>query len=320
MCGYRLDAPRPRFRVRIPWADLALIVVLVALIVVWWRWDDTRHEQTLAAVGTPTTTPTPTHTPTPTATPTATPTPTITPTPTPIIYTVKPGDTYYAIAGQFGIDLDALLAANPDATLSALQPGQTLVIPTPEGQEAILPTPEPLSGLINYAVEPGDTVEGIAIRLGVSQTVILENNDIEDPQNLQVGQVLIIPVGDITPTPRPGPSPTPTPDIHPPRLISPHNGAVIAGPVGPLLRWVGEHILPDGVWYQVGLSYGDRHLSLTEPILTKASSYRLEEALRPPNDAASAEVRWWVRLVRVDRKGQITPISPPSEVRTFQWR
>jgi len=315
MCGYRFDAPRRRIRIRIPWADIALVVVLVGLVLLWWRWDEARRVLALTPSPTPTLTPTPTITPTPSPTPTITPTPTLTPTPTPIIYTVKPGDTYYGIAGRFGIDLDALLAANPGVSTTSLQPGQTLIIPSGEAVLEPLPTPEPLTGRINYPVEPGDTVEAIAIRFHVDQTAILENNDIADPNKLQVGQVLIIPVGTTTPTPDLGPTPTPTP-----QLISPPDGVVYVGQPGPLLRWVADRILPEDVWYQVGLAYADPHLQNPDPILTKASSYRLDESLRPPPGAVSPEIRWWVRLVRVLPDGEIVPVSPPSPVRSLEWR
>jgi LysM repeat protein len=45
-------------------------------------------------------------------------------------YTVKPGDSAFLIARQFGIDLSALLATNAIATPSRLYVGQVLSIPT----------------------------------------------------------------------------------------------------------------------------------------------------------------------------------------------
>jgi LysM repeat protein len=44
-------------------------------------------------------------------------------------YTVKPGDTPSSIAQATGVDLDDLLAANPDASPSALTVGQKLKLP-----------------------------------------------------------------------------------------------------------------------------------------------------------------------------------------------
>jgi LysM repeat protein len=318
MCGYKFNQPR-RLRLRVPWADIILALVLVALVALWWRWDDQRQALALTPSFTPTTTPTATNTPTRTPTPTLTPTPTPVPTPTPIVHTVRQGDTYLGIANQYGIDLDALLAANNLTTKDVLRPGQTLNIPADEA-DAPLPTPEPLSGLINYPVEPGDTIQAIAIRFQIDPTVILENNDISDPKKLQVGQVLIIPVGTITPAPEVKATATPAPRVQPPTLISPPDGGVYAGETGPLLRWVATGLLLPDVWYQVGLTYADPHLPEIDPIRTKASSIRLDDALRPPPDATSSEIRWWVRLVRITRDGETVPVSETSPVRRFEWR
>jgi LysM repeat protein len=44
-------------------------------------------------------------------------------------YVVKAGDTPSGIAERAGVDLDALLAANPNADPNSLSPGQTLKLP-----------------------------------------------------------------------------------------------------------------------------------------------------------------------------------------------
>lgn len=76
-------------------------------------------------------------TPTPAASGEATPTPdTVEPTPTPeptepgpIEYTVQDGDTWYGIAGAFGVDAENLAAVNGLTLDDFLQPGDVLVIP-----------------------------------------------------------------------------------------------------------------------------------------------------------------------------------------------
>lgn len=45
-------------------------------------------------------------------------------------YTIKAGDTLYAIARTFGISLDALLAANPGVDPNRLSIGQVICVPT----------------------------------------------------------------------------------------------------------------------------------------------------------------------------------------------
>lgn len=44
-------------------------------------------------------------------------------------YTIVSGDTFFLIASELGITLDALVAANPDVDASALQVGQVINIP-----------------------------------------------------------------------------------------------------------------------------------------------------------------------------------------------
>jgi LysM repeat protein len=65
-----------------------------------------------------------------TATPAATRTPAEpSPTPSDRTYTVKPGDTPTGIAATLGVDVDELMAANPDADASALTVGEELKVP-----------------------------------------------------------------------------------------------------------------------------------------------------------------------------------------------
>ncbi|MDI6872000.1 MAG: LysM peptidoglycan-binding domain-containing protein [Bacillota bacterium] len=52
--------------------------------------------------------------------------------PVPRTYTVRPGDTLYAIARRFGTTVSALVAANRIVNPNLIYPGQVLVIPTAE--------------------------------------------------------------------------------------------------------------------------------------------------------------------------------------------
>jgi LysM repeat protein len=47
-------------------------------------------------------------------------------------YTVQSGDTLGAIADQFGVTVDAIVAANDIANADLIQPGDVLTIPAPE--------------------------------------------------------------------------------------------------------------------------------------------------------------------------------------------
>jgi LysM repeat protein len=98
----------------------------------------------------------PTPTPVPTATPgPATPTPAATPTSTPLS--------------------SPTAAVRPSASASA----------EPSG-----PTPSPLS----YVVRRGDRLQDIADQFGVTVDAIVELNNLDNPDHIEAGQVLLIPV------------------------------------------------------------------------------------------------------------------------------
>jgi LysM repeat protein len=133
-------------------------------------------------------------------------------------YTVRSGDTLAAIAARFNISLDDLRAANPGLDPAALSVGD--VVRLPEGVEATAPTstppaaeetpteppapeptntsepaptPTPSSLGQTYVVKSGDIPETIAAQFGITVAELLAANPGVNPNNLQVGQVLIIP-------------------------------------------------------------------------------------------------------------------------------
>ncbi|MBE3555458.1 MAG: SafA/ExsA family spore coat assembly protein [Firmicutes bacterium] len=102
-------------------------------------------------------------------------------------YTVQPGDSMYAIALRFGIDLQALIAANPQVKdPDLIYPGQVLLIPFPQ--------PSGCSGYL-YRVRSGDTLYKIAKRFGIPlRRLIAANPQIKDPDKIYPGQKICVPV------------------------------------------------------------------------------------------------------------------------------
>lgn len=188
----------------------------------------------LPASATPTQTPlpaTPTSTvaqpPTPTATPMS-PTPTqdvlvptqlpVTPSPTSIsiggtpigvvfpgtiTHTVRSGDTVARLAGLYGSSIEAIIAVNGLRSDGFIQVGQVLSVPvrlpppatstptvTPVG---VVVPPQPPTATI-YVVRPGDTLLRIATRFGTTVSAISQANNITNPNRIQAGQRLLIPV------------------------------------------------------------------------------------------------------------------------------
>jgi LysM repeat protein len=112
-------------------------------------------------------------------------------------YTIKLGDTLYEIATSFGVSTAALAEANNITNPRLLRAGQVLVIPgtgtavtgTTGTVTAVAATPSPQT----YTIQPGDTLNEIASRFGVSATALAEANGITDVAKIQSGQVLAIP-------------------------------------------------------------------------------------------------------------------------------
>lgn len=106
-------------------------------------------------------------------------------------YTVLPGETLAGIAGKFETDVQTLREFNflLDDNIFA---GQILEIPWQEGitaEGAPTPSPTPFS----YVVQQGNTLSSIAFQFDVQPGVLIEVNNLLDPNNLTVGTPLLIP-------------------------------------------------------------------------------------------------------------------------------
>ncbi|QUH25780.1 LysM peptidoglycan-binding domain-containing protein [Serpentinicella alkaliphila] len=115
------------------------------------------------------------------------------------VYIVQPGDTLFLIARRVGVTLQRLIEANPQiADPNVIQVGQRICIPPVVPTPPVPPLPPVVcpSGTI-YIVQPGDTMFIIARRFGVSlQRLIDANPQIADPNIIQVGQRICVPVPD----------------------------------------------------------------------------------------------------------------------------
>lgn len=218
-----------------PWIVLLAAIFLIAgiaFIIFWLVGQINSGGFSISLFSTETFTPTvtytvtssPTVTSTPTETPTITPTetPTITPTVAgPFVYQVLEGDTCYAIAIKYEIDLLLLIQTNNLTPDCIINPGDQLVIP---GPDAALPSGTPLpenlprGTKIQYVVVVGDSLGALAIKFNTTVEAILEENpDIKNDNDVKVGWVIVIPVN-LVPTNTPQP-PTNTPDPRTPTRI-----------------------------------------------------------------------------------------------------
>jgi LysM repeat protein len=99
-----------------------------------------------------------------------------------VIYVVEAGDSLSGIATEYGVSMDELLTANPQIKdPNLIRTGMELVIPTAVAGQ--------------YVILPGDSLSQIAQNFYVSlQDLLRANPQIQNPDQIYVGEVLTIPV------------------------------------------------------------------------------------------------------------------------------
>lgn len=221
---------RQQNRVVFVWGGAALLILVGIILLVVWLAGPSQPLNALFATETPT--PTLTFTPTFTSTPTETPTVTATltemPTATrsaPYSYVVQEGDFLATIVerenlGDDGVGFILLLNTYTDEGANfSINPATQIIYP---GQEILLPYPGmpfptstpipadlPRGTELTYFIQAGDTLAGIAARFNSTMDAIVEENDLDDPNAIFVGQQLIIPANIVTATATRPPTSTP---------------------------------------------------------------------------------------------------------------
>jgi LysM repeat protein len=123
----------------------------------------------------------------------------------PVYHTVQPGQTLYSIAQYYGTSVWAISCANGLYNPNYVYAGQVLLIPSgwnggcqgphkPMPQPAKwhpYPQPKPLG--CYYTVGWGDHLYRIALKYGVSWTVIAQANGLYNGNYIYAGQVLRVP-------------------------------------------------------------------------------------------------------------------------------
>lgn len=99
-----------------------------------------------------------------------------------IIHVVKPGETVYSIARQYGASPTQIIRDNGLAPSGQCALGQALIVATPK---------------VTYTVEPGDTLFSIAIKYKTGVNQLRRNNPVlMGNDTIYPGQVLIISYGE----------------------------------------------------------------------------------------------------------------------------
>ena len=93
-------------------------------------------------------------------------------------YTVKSGESLYAIAKRLDISASELASLNNLSSNASLRVGQSIHIP---------------KKFTDYRVKSGDTLIGLASRYGLAQSALAELNNLTPNTQLRIGQVIQVP-------------------------------------------------------------------------------------------------------------------------------
>jgi len=111
----------------------------------------------------------------------------------PTTYTVRQGDTVSGIAARYGLSAQEVLVRNGLGWNTIIHPGQTLHLASTPAVSTASASTGSSSGSGSYHVKQGDTVSGIASRVGVSTTALLSANKLSQRSVIYPGQTLRVP-------------------------------------------------------------------------------------------------------------------------------
>jgi LysM repeat protein len=111
-------------------------------------------------------------------------------------YRVVAGDTIGGIALRLRVSPGTLLALNHLDARGRIYAGQHLVVPARQARAVVKTARSTSSGLrvVRYTVRPGDTIGGIALRLGSTQAAVLKANGLSASSVIVPGRALQVPV------------------------------------------------------------------------------------------------------------------------------
>ncbi|WP_312942341.1 LysM peptidoglycan-binding domain-containing protein [Oscillibacter sp.] len=132
-------------------------------------------------------------------------------------HTIKSGDTLWKLSQANGVSIQSILDLNPGVDPRNLKIGATLCIPAPTS--SVSPSPPSTSpaphicprGASSYIIRTGDTLWKLSQTHGVSLQSIMDLNPGVDARNLQIGDVICIPLASAPQPSPPAPAPTPAP-------------------------------------------------------------------------------------------------------------
>jgi cell wall-associated NlpC family hydrolase len=122
------------------------------------------------------------------------------------VHAVGPGETLSQIAADAGVDAAALARINNLDDMNFLVAGQSLKLPVgaaaPASAAPVVPAPA-ASTPRAYVIVEGDTLWRIAQQLSTTTAALVDANNLDDPDHLALGAMLVVPTGATQPAPPP---------------------------------------------------------------------------------------------------------------------
>lgn len=106
-------------------------------------------------------------------------------------YEIKKGDTLATIANRFNTSIEAILSVNQSIVPENLSIGQVICIAQEKTQQSVCPM------LSSYVISKGETFASIAKLLNVPLQTLLNLNPGVNPNNLNIGQIICVPISSI---------------------------------------------------------------------------------------------------------------------------
>ncbi|MFY0544655.1 LysM peptidoglycan-binding domain-containing protein [Brevibacillus sp. H7] len=118
------------------------------------------------------------------------------------VHTVVSGDVLWKIASLYNVSIQSIMDANK-MTSTHLNIGQKLIIPNTNTPEPFEPD-KPWVEMTTYRVVKGDTPWSVSLAHGIPMDEFLKVNNLSSSTNLQIGQIVKIPIHHIPVTKTPG--------------------------------------------------------------------------------------------------------------------
>jgi len=108
------------------------------------------------------------------------------------VHKVEQGNTLWGLQRMYGVEVDKIMAANPELK-DGLKIGQTVLVPIPGDQVVIEKVIETMP-TEDYKVKRGETLYGISRKFEVSVDKLIELNPVLTESTLQKGQIIRVPI------------------------------------------------------------------------------------------------------------------------------